>query len=1244
MAQNSTQLTQRAAQRATHFRAALQSRILILDGAMGTMIQRYKLNEADFRGERFSQHPVDVMGNNDLLVLTKPEIIGAIHDSYLEAGADILETNTFNANAISMADYGMEDLSYELNVAAATLARHAADKAEKKDPKKPRFVAGVLGPTNRTASLSPDVNNPGFRNVTFEELTQAYTTAIQGLVEGGADLLLVETVFDTLNCKAALFAIAEFNDQQVNPLPIMISATITDQSGRTLSGQTVEAFWNSVAHSRPLTVGLNCALGADQMRPHLLELGQVSEAFISCHPNAGLPNELGEYDETPEIMAEKIQTFAEAGLLNIIGGCCGTSPDHIRAIAEAVSGMEARVPPSVASSCRLSGLEAFNITPESLFVNVGERTNVAGSKRFARLILEEKFEEALDVARRQVDDGANIIDINMDDAMLDAKASMTRFLHLVASEPDICRVPIMIDSSRWSVLEAGLQCLQGRCVVNSISLKEGEESFLHQARLAQRYGAAVLVMAFDEQGQADTVQRRQDICLKSYELLTQKAGFSPGEIIFDPNIFSVATGIETHNRYALDFFETCRWIKQNLKGALISGGVSNVSFSFRGNNPVREAMHSVFLHHAIQAGMDMGIVNAGQLTVYQEMSEELRTRVEDVLLDRRSDATDRLLEIAQSLKGTVTQGIDRSEELLWRKKSVEERLIHAMVKGITEFIDEDVEEARLNCDAPLLVVEGPLMAGMSRVGELFGSGSMFLPQVVKSARVMKKAVSCLLPYIEAAKGGTVASTTKGRILLATVKGDVHDIGKNIVKVVLQCNHFEVIDLGVMVPSETILQRAKEENVDMIGLSGLITPSLEQMTLLATEMQRQGFQMPLMVGGATTSPLHTAVKIAPHYQGAIIQVKDASLAVGVASQLMNPNEKEGYVQAVHEEQERIRHMYANKQKKENTVPLTEARNNRLTFDWPQKISKTPHTLGVQVINPELHTLRDYIDWTPFFHTWSLSGRYPQLLNDPVSGEEASKLFKDANHWLDTIISDNLLQAKGVFALFPANSTDTDDIEIYENVGDTDPLAVIHTLRQQGKKPEGKRYLALSDYIAPKSSGLTDHMGFFAVTVGIGLDENANRLEQSGDDYSSIMLKALADRLTEAFAEYLHQEVRKNHWGYASDETLQAELLIREKYQGIRPAPGYPATPDHTEKETLFKLLDATQNTGITLTESFAMHPQAAVCGYYLAHPDSRYFRVNPIDRDQVKEYASRKNSSVTEVEKGLASFLGYVPES
>ncbi len=1229
--------------RVTAFREQLQERILILDGAMGTMIQGYDLMEADFRGDRFVDHDTDLSGCNDLLCLTRPEVIREIHAAYLAAGADIIETNTFNANAPSMADYGLESLVYEINRAAASLAREAADAAEEGEPGRPRFVAGVLGPTNRTASLSPDVNNPGFRNITFQELVDTYTIATRGLVDGGADLLLVETVFDTLNCKAALYAIMAYNEGLESPLPIQISVTITDQSGRTLSGQTVEAFWNSVAHGQPLSVGLNCALGADQLRPHLQELSRVADTFVSAHPNAGLPNELGGYDETPAAMAEKIREFAESGLINIIGGCCGTNPDTIRAIAAAVRGLPPRVISDIPPECRLSGLEPFNIGADTLFANVGERTNVSGSRRFARLIREEDYETALEVAQNQVTDGAHMIDINMDDAMLDAETALPRFLNLIAAEPEISRVPVMLDSSRWEVLEAGLRCIQGKGVVNSISLKEGEKNFISQARQVRRYGAAVLVMAFDEAGQADTLERRREICRRAFDLLTRKAGFPPHEIIFDPNIFAVATGIPEHGRYAVDFFETCRWIKENLPGALISGGVSNVSFSFRGHNSIREAMHAGFLHHAIAAGMDMGIVNAGQLAIWSELPSTLREAVEDVLLDRHEGATDRLLEMAQTLKSGEAEGSGRERDLAWRRGSIEERLVHAMVRGLTEFIEEDVEEARLAVDHPLAVVEGPLMAGMNRVGELFGTGEMFLPQVVKSARVMKKAVSLLVPHIEAIKGeGGVAA--KGRILLATVKGDVHDIGKNIVKVVWQCNNFEIIDLGVMVPAETILDRAMEEKVDMIGLSGLITPSLEQMATVAREMQRRRMTMPLLVGGATTSQLHTAVKIAAHYpNGVTIQVKDASQAVRVASDLMNVEERESYIASVRTAQERLREQYDRKRARLSLVSLEAARANAFQGGWETVKPVKPALMGVQGLDlPSLEVLTYYIDWTPFFHTWEFSGSYPKLLQDEKRGAEAKRLFEDAQKWLDRIIGEGLLKGRGTFGLFAANATGEDDIEIYGQAVRNEVIAKVHTLRQQGERTGDRPHYALSDFIAPKTGTYLDALGFFAVSAGFGLDELVTRLKAEGDDYGVIMVQALADRLTEAMVEWLHQEIRTRIWGYDPEEDLVAADLLAERFHGIRPAPGYPACPDHTEKETLFNLLDVTEMCGIRLTEGWAMHPQASVCGYFLSHPQSRYFRVGPIGRDQVADYARRKGATVAEVEKWLAPNLGYEP--
>ncbi|MEO5330573.1 MAG: methionine synthase [Magnetococcus sp. YQC-5] len=1235
-----------ATNRSTLFRQLIQERIMILDGAMGTMIQNHALNEQDFRGARFTNHPSELKGNNDLLCLTQPQIIRDIHAAYLNAGADLLETNSFNANAISLVDYGMPDLAYEINLAAARIAREAADHQTNLTPDKPRFVAGVLGPTNRTASLSPDVNQPGYRNITFQDLVAAYDVALRGLYDGGADLFMVETVFDALNCKAALFAIMAFNERRDNPIPIMISGTISDRSGRILSGQTVEAFVQATSHARPLTMGLNCALGAEQLRPHLMNLAATSEALISVHPNAGLPNEMGGYDETPAAMAAKLKQFAQEGLVNLVGGCCGTTPEFIAAIAEAMVGMTPRQPPILAPLCRLSGLEPLEIgAADTLFVNVGERTNVSGSRKFAQLIRDENFEEAVEVARKQVEEGAQILDVNMDDAMLDAPVVMARFLNRIAAEPDISRIPVMIDSSRWEAIEAGLRCLQGRGIVNSLSLKEGEQPFLAQARLARRYGAAVLIMAFDEQGQADTLERRLDICQRAYALLTQQAGFLPQEIIFDPNVFAVATGIPAHDRYALDFIMAVSRIKEALPGTLTSGGISNVSFSFRGNNVVREAMHAVFLYHAIAAGLDMGIVNAGQLPIYEEIPGELKERVEDVLLARSPDAAERLLEQAQILKDQASGSAVAEKTQAWREWPVEERLLHAMVKGIDTWIESDVEEARLTVAHPLSLVEGPLMAGMNQVGELFGAGKMFLPQVVKSARVMKKAVAHLTPYIEAAQlqsGEPVAA--KGRILLATVKGDVHDIGKNIVKVVLQCNHFTVIDAGVMVAADVILDQAQEQNVDLVGLSGLITPSLEQMTLIATEMERRGMTIPLLVGGATTSAVHTAVKIAPHYSGPVIQARDASQAAYVAIQLLNPAKKPAFVAAERREQERLREHYQHKKSVHAVVPLTTARTKRFNPDWSDTQCCLPTFFGVRVIADQpLEELIPFIDWTPFFQVWDLQGRYPGILSHPVMGSEATRLFEDAQQTLERILLTKVLRASGVFGFFAANALDTDEIEIYQDDGgERRRLATLPMLRQQKSRPEGQPYLCLSDFIAPKESGIKDAMGFFAVTAGLGMDEAALSLEQAGDDYGAIMLKALADRLAEAFAERLHQQVRKQFWGYAPHEVLSNEALIREQYQGIRPAPGYPACPDHTLKRVLFDLLQAEQQTGIRLTESCAMHPGASVSGFYMAHPEASYFRTDGLGRDQVMDYAQRAGVTIQEVESRLGAFLGYVP--
>jgi 5-methyltetrahydrofolate--homocysteine methyltransferase len=1221
----------------------LARRILVLDGAMGTMIQSYGLGEQDYRGERFADWPHDLKGNNDLLSLTQPTVIRAIHSAYLEAGADIIETNSFNSTAVSLGDYGMQELVYELNRSSALLAREVADEFERKDRENPRFVAGVLGPTNRTATLSPDVNDPGFRNVTFDELAATYQEAARGLLDGGADLLLVETIFDTLNAKAALFAIESCFETMGVRVPIMISGTITDASGRTLSGQTTEAFWNSVSHSRPISVGLNCALGAKALRQYVQELSRVAPTFISTHPNAGLPNEFGQYDESPEYMAEVLREFAQSGLVNLVGGCCGTTPAHIRAIAEAVAGLPPRLPAAPPPRLRLSGLEPLVIGPDSIFVNVGERTNVTGSRKFARLILAGDYEAGLEIARQQVENGAQMIDVNMDEGMLDSQQAMTTFLRLVAAEPDISRVPIVIDSSKWSVIEAGLKCVQGKSVVNSISLKEGEESFKHQATLVRRYGASVIVMAFDEQGQAETAERKVEICRRAFRILTEEVGFPPEDIIFDPNIFAIATGIEEHSDYAVEYIKATRRIKQELPGVWVSGGVSNVSFAFRGNDPVREAIHAVFLYHAIEAGMNMGIVNAGQLPIYTDIPPDLLERVEDVVLNRRPDSTDRLLEIAESVKGQAAGG---AADLEWRKAPVAERLAHALVEGITDYIIADTEEARKQVERPIQVIEGPLMDGMNRVGDLFGAGKMFLPQVVKSARVMKRAVAHLVPYIEAEKealsageSGTEAPRHNGRVLLATVKGDVHDIGKNIVGVVLQCNNYEVIDLGVMVPSAKILETARREQVDIIGLSGLITPSLEEMSFVAGELDREGFTIPLLIGGATTSRIHTAVKIEPRYSGPTVHVIDASRAVGVAGSLQSDTLRSEFVAGVKAEYQDLRTQRADRKAEVRRQSIAAARKNRLTIDWSVPVP-APCFTGIRVLNQyPLEELIPYIDWTPFFQAWELAGHYPAILDDPAVGPAATALFRDAGELLQRIARERLIGARGVVAFYPANSTG-DDIELYADEGRERVIGVIHTLRQQMIKPPGRPNLALADFVAPKESGLLDYVGAFAVTTGHGVEPLVAQFEAAHDDYSAILTKALADRLAEAFAEALHLRVRREFWAYAPHETLDNEGLIKERYQGIRPAPGYPACPDHTEKRTLFDLLQAEQNAGMTLTESGAMLPTASVSGYYFWRPEAQYFGVGKIERDQVEEYARRKALDVTTVERWLAPNLNY----
>ena len=1217
---------------------ALEQRILVLDGAMGTMVQRYKLSEAEFRGERFRAHPRDLRGNNDLLSITRAQVIREIHTQYLEAGADILESNTFNSTAISQADYGLEGIVAEMNLASARIAREVADSFTARTPGKPRFVAGVLGPMNRTLSLSPDVNDPGFRAVTFDQVRDAYREAAAALVEGGVDLIMVETIFDTLNAKAAIFAIDELFESLGVKLPVMISGTITDASGRTLSGQTVEAFWNSVRHARPLSVGLNCALGARQLRPHVEELARIADVYVSAHPNAGLPNAMAEYDEQPCETAGFIREWAANGWLNITGGCCGTTPDHIREIVEHVTPFKPRTVPKLTSELRLAGLEPLNVGDGSLFVNVGERTNVTGSKAFARLILSGDYAQALSVARQQVEAGAQVIDVNMDEAMLDSAAAMTRFLQLVAAEPDIARVPVMIDSSKWSVIEAGLKCVQGKSIVNSISLKEGEQEFVRHARLARRYGAAVVVMAFDEKGQADSLERKTSIAERCYRILTREVGFPPEDIIFDPNIFAVATGIEEHNRYGLDYLEAVAWIHRHLPHARTSGGVSNFSFSFRGNEPVREAMHTAFLYHAAKAGMTMGIVNAGQLGVYAEIPPELLERVEDVIFNRRPDATERLVEFAETFKGRAKE---EAQDQAWRRGTARERLVHALVKGITDHIVEDTEEARKQFERPIQVIEGPLMDGMNVVGDLFGSGKMFLPQVVKSARVMKQAVAHLVPYIEEEKArlGTGDAKPKAKVVMATVKGDVHDIGKNIVGVVLQCNNYEVVDLGVMVPCDTILETARREKADMVGLSGLITPSLEEMAHVAKEMQRLGFELPLLIGGATTSRTHTAVKIEPNYSGPTVWVPDASRAVGVATTLASPEQRAKYMEEVRADYAKVRAQHAAKTG-QRSVTLAAARANAVALDWTSYVPPVPRELGVTALaNYPLEKLVPFIDWAPFFQAWDLAGPYPAILDDAVVGQAARNLLAEGRAMLERVVKGRWLTASGVYGLWPAASTG-DDIEIYADERRARVLMTWHNLRQQNEKPAGNPNQCLADFVAPKDSGVRDYVGAFAVTAGLGVEAKVREFEAKHDDYSAIMLKAIADRLAEAFAEHLHHRVRTQSWGYAAGESLSVEELVAEKYRGIRPAPGYPACPDHTEKGPLFALLDAGKKAGMTLTDAFAMLPTASVSGFYLSHPQSRYFAVGRIERDQAADYAHRKGMDLAQAERWLASNLNY----
>ncbi|WP_104523600.1 methionine synthase [Blastococcus atacamensis] len=1247
--------------------AALQQRILVLDGAMGTAIQRNRPDEAGYRGERFAGWPSEVQGNNDLLSLTQPAIIAGIHREYLDAGADLIETNTFNATSISLSDYGMEELAYELNVASARLARAEADAATARTPDKPRYVVGAIGPTSRTASISPDVNDPGARNVTYDQLVAAYLEQANGLVDGGSDALLVETIFDTLNAKAAIFALETLFEERGRRWPVLISGTITDASGRTLSGQVTEAFWHSVRHVHPLLVGLNCALGAKEMRPYIAEISRVADTFVSCYPNAGLPNAFGEYDEAPEETAAILAEFAESGFVNLVGGCCGTTPAHIAAIARAVEGRAPRTPVEVRPALRLSGLEPLTVTEESLFVNVGERTNITGSARFRNLIKAGDYATALTVARQQVEAGAQVIDVNMDEGMIDGVEAMDRFTKLIAAEPDISRVPVMVDSSKWEVMEAGLKNIQGKAIVNSISLKEGEEKFVHHARLCRKYGAAIVVMAFDEDGQGDTFERRTQISRRAYDILVEQVGFPAEDIIFDPNIFAVATGIEEHANYGLDFIEATRWIKENLPGALVSGGVSNVSFSFRGNNPVREAIHSVFLYHAIAAGLDMAIVNAGQLEVYSEVPELLRERIEDVILNRRPDSTERLLEIAGDYAGDGSVKEVATEE--WRSLPVGERITHALVKGIDAHVEDDTEELRQEIadrgGRPIEVIEGPLMDGMNVVGDLFGAGKMFLPQVVKSARVMKKAVAYLIPFIEAEKQPGDAERSNGKVLMATAKGDVHDIGKNIVGVVLQCNNYDVVDLGVMVPPQKILDAAKEEGADIIGLSGLITPSLDEMVTLASEMERQGFEIPLLIGGATTSRAHTAVKIDKKYHGPVIWVKDASRSVPVVAALLSDEQRPTLLAETDRDYDTLRERHAARQDTRKLLPIAAARAAATPIDWTGYTPPRPRMLLQQAKDVcdgpacalgeatqfvrhfhdyPLAELRDYIDWQPFFSAWEMRGRFPDILHNPTTGEAARRLYEDAQQMLDRIVEEKWLRASGVFGLFPANQVGSDDIEVYTDESRAEVRTTLHQLRQQTEGRDGSPRKSLADFVAPKGTGLADYVGAFAVTAGLGSAERVKAFKKELDDYSAIMLEALADRLAEAFAERLHERVRKEFWGYAPDETRDNQELIAEKYQGIRPAPGYPACPEHTEKRTIWDLLDVEATAGIELTENLAMWPGAAVSGFYFSHPESRYFVLGRVGRDQVEDYARRKGWTVDEAEKWLSPNLGYRTEN